>query len=460
MPTKPGITYVFATNATYTTGPFFSLANKAVPADIPNGFVPASDIDAESTNYMLNVNGLWITDWISQGTSAADLDAHIVETDANGQAEIGVLAVGNTASGFGPLTVTSNSGAPATPTAEFINLNTSTAVSATTGGPSASAILGQQTGGGPGVTGLSSAGGGTGVTGFGNGAGHGVSGTGGATGNGVRGISGGSGSGVYGDGGAATAAGVTGLGGTIAGVGVVGTPQDDDSSGVQGETTGTSTTLASAVRGITAGGDAAGVTGNASAGNGYGVVAWADETSPQRAPLRIVPQDDDPSSPQEGDLTYNSTTDETRAYVNSRWQTLWSTQDGFTRGISLPGTGSNNSATWTTLVTQPLPAPYEPKHAGTVLLIASMEEGSVSTARTDFEVRIRDVTAGVDVYTQTIDHPNAAAGPIYDRSWIVQTVYNLPAAGARTFELQFRRTGSGGTGIQARDANLTILGVY
>ena len=88
MPTKPTSTYTHATDATFGAGPAAGNQTKAALVDPAQGFVPGSAVAAETVNELFNISGQWITDWVSQGSTTADLDAHIVETDANGLASI------------------------------------------------------------------------------------------------------------------------------------------------------------------------------------------------------------------------------------------------------------------------------------------------------------------------------------------------------------------------------------
>lgn len=447
MPVKPSTTFTLATNANFTVGPFIGSATKVIPADIGNGMVPGTGIVAEWANYLWHWTGEWITDWVDLGSSAEGLDAHIMETDASGQNSTAGVALGGTAAAFRALTVNENAAA-SNSTADFDNASAGFAILASANGANA-AVRGLNTGTGPGVEGRALGTNNNGVEGYGQDLGDGVAGFGDTTGDGVHGVSG-----------STAGAGVRGEGQFVAAAfGVVGVVSHDDGTAIQGTTALNANATAIGVEGIGRN-EGVGVLGQSS--NGYGVVAESDQTSPNRAAFRMVPQDDDPATPQEGDQIYNSTTDEVRTYANSRWQTLWSTADGFTRGFGSGGSATNNSAaTYTTLSTALCTAPYDPKHTGFVVVQASAEFGAdAGTVHTTIDVRIRDTTAGATVWSQTIDHPNANAGPIFDRPWSIVVVYALPATGARTFELQFKKTGGAGTGIGARDGGIFVLGVF
>ena len=93
MATKPGtVPPIWAPSATYTTGPFIGLSNKAVPAGAvgTDGHRPgsANPTPAEYPNYTLHWTTAWVKDWLSQGLAVAAGNTHIVETDANGRTEV------------------------------------------------------------------------------------------------------------------------------------------------------------------------------------------------------------------------------------------------------------------------------------------------------------------------------------------------------------------------------------
>lgn len=460
MAVKPTTTFTFATNANYGVGPFIGSATKIIPGDIPNGFVPATGIVAEWNNYMFFHTGDWLTRWLDLGTSSDDLDAHIIETDASGGTAVASTSFGGTASASIPLIVNENSGFAAQ--AASFKHSTGTAGLFTSASPVEGTIWAINTGVGPAVhatalgtdnVGIEAAGIGTGTAGnfVGGDTGIGILGTGGATA--------GAGGQFLGTG---TQPGVRGTGSATGGAGVLGIGGSNNFGGLEGQTNATSSSSSAAVRGTVIGGAGSGVTGNASAGDGYGVIAVADATSPVSSALRISPQDDDPSVGADGDVLYNGMTNEFRVREDIRWMSLTAQENGFTRVISgLTTATNNNSAVWTTVTSITLTSPYEPKHTGVVLIQAAGEFGSqAGTIHTDFELRIQDTTSAATVWSQTIDHPAAVAGSIYDRPWSIMASYALPAIGNRNFTLEFRRTGAGGTGIQARDASLYIHGVY
>ena len=114
MPTKPVDTFFHATDANFTSGPASGSPTTAALADPAQGFIPGTGVAAETANLPLNICGQWISNWLSLGSNTADLDAHILETDASGDASIAVINAGGTAATSGAITAVENSGATAT----------------------------------------------------------------------------------------------------------------------------------------------------------------------------------------------------------------------------------------------------------------------------------------------------------------------------------------------------------
>lgn len=160
-------------------------------------------------------------------------------------------------------------------------------------------------------------GGGTGATLTGNGAAAGSAATGGATsgpgGTSQGGAPNGNGHEATGDG---TGSGVVAVGGDTSGTAVLATGGAPNGKAVVGTGTGTGT----GVRGV----------GGAT---GYGVEAEADTTTPVRAALRIVPQDLQPSSPQEGDIFTDSVNKVIKFYDGTSWKTVGGTSIGDIRAM-------------------------------------------------------------------------------------------------------------------------------
>lgn len=82
----------------------------------------------------------------------------------------------------------------------------------------------------------------------------------------------------------------------------------------------TATASTANANGVNATGNGTGAGISATGGaTGYAAVLSADTTTPVRAALRIVPQDTDPSGPQEGDVYFNSASHKLRFYNGTAW---------------------------------------------------------------------------------------------------------------------------------------------
>ena len=87
---KPVTAFTWATDANFSSGPASGNATKINPPGWPNvvqGNVPDLTIVAEFQNTALNHIASWI-DWVNDGSSAGAADAHIVETDSNGDTAV------------------------------------------------------------------------------------------------------------------------------------------------------------------------------------------------------------------------------------------------------------------------------------------------------------------------------------------------------------------------------------
>lgn len=142
MPTKPTDTFTWAKLANYTIGPFIGSPTKVLdPTGDTEGFVPGEEIVAEYANRPLSITGQWITDWIEQGSNAANLDAHIVETDADGNANVAALNLGGTLSTEYPLSVTENTGTLGLACVAITHAGNGACLTASTSGDASTVIL-------------------------------------------------------------------------------------------------------------------------------------------------------------------------------------------------------------------------------------------------------------------------------------------------------------------------------
>lgn len=89
MPTKPTFPFdVWASNTNWSVGPSSGSATKQnYVALAPDGAIEGKDfpLRADAFNDLQNKLTRWITEWVQQGTSDPDADAHIVETDSTGK---------------------------------------------------------------------------------------------------------------------------------------------------------------------------------------------------------------------------------------------------------------------------------------------------------------------------------------------------------------------------------------
>jgi hypothetical protein len=199
------------------------------------------------------------------------------------------------------------------------------------------------------------------------------------------------------------------------------------------------------------------------------LLAQSDTTTPTRAPIRVVPQNADPSSASEGDQTYSNALDQPRMYADGRWQAPWVTTKGHAHGVAnvVPGPVNNTDfATYTDIVTCSVAAPNDPKSAGVVLVYAAADFGDevASTFHETIDVRIYDITAAAVVWSATIANIDRVAGTanLCPRGWSIIVPYSAPAAGPREFRLQFKRTVDVDPtdGVVARNGCLDVLGVF
>lgn len=97
MATKPTATFEWATDANFSTGVASGNPTKVNPPGFPvvrEGLIPDAELIPEYLNKILNICGDWTTNWVDLGSSAGAADAHIVETDSNGDTAVQGITVG------------------------------------------------------------------------------------------------------------------------------------------------------------------------------------------------------------------------------------------------------------------------------------------------------------------------------------------------------------------------------
>lgn len=90
MATKPTVKFTWATTANFSSGAAAGNPTKVNPpgwVTVLEGFVPGDEWTAEPINQVFNTLGDW-TGWLDAGSSLGAADAHIVETDANGDTSV------------------------------------------------------------------------------------------------------------------------------------------------------------------------------------------------------------------------------------------------------------------------------------------------------------------------------------------------------------------------------------
>ena len=464
MPTKPIQSFVFATGVNYAVGPQAGNPTKIVPGDTINGLVPGDGVPAAWMNYMWNICGQW-SGWLLAGSPLAGLDAHLVETDATGKAELAMLELGGTAAGAIALVVNQNTGAPSA-AATCTNTGAGFGLNASAAGALA-AVRGTNTGTGPGVEGLALGTNNDGMRGVGQGIGSGGRFVGGATGPGstcTGGASGGMGSLCTGT---VDGQGLVAYGGPTAPEALLAAATKTDAAGVHGQSAMAATAAGAGVWGEGRG-DAPGVRSSAAAG--YGVVAETDTTSPTRAPLRKVPQNADPLMAASGDETHRSDLDIPRVFADGIWQSPWTTASGHAHGLAAPRTvnaTNADAAAYVTLVSVNVAAPYEPRFAGgKLLLLASARFGDENSTNHHYfvDVQIYDLTAGAQVWADTITtgaaNEDATVNGKAISQWSASIPYTIPATGARTLLLRFKPNAANGFAVVGNQASLNVLGVF
>lgn len=126
MPTKPTETVqLFAANATWSVGPKITQNTKSIDIGplASEGNVPGKPNPTAANDMNRALHNMSKTDiWTLEGTFAADLDSHIIETNVVGMSSIAAINVGNTISTLNPLFVRSNNvaGPGATPNIDVV----------------------------------------------------------------------------------------------------------------------------------------------------------------------------------------------------------------------------------------------------------------------------------------------------------------------------------------------------
>lgn len=220
-----------------------------------------------------------------------------------------------------------------------------------------------------------------------------------------RNTSGVTGDGVYGQSDAVGGAGVRGVSGNIVEAGVLGESaalasavavegdaKHPGAFGVVGRLDAAATSSSTAVLGLGSA-DGEGVRGFGV--NGYGVVAQSDQTSPNRAAMRVVPQNADPLVPAAGDVRNASERGgKFRIRTNTQHESLHSSAKGMAFGYATAVNGSSISTTGDIL---DVTITAEELGVVELLVMGALASGADTTTTT---VLFRDITNAVDVTSQ------------------------------------------------------------
>jgi hypothetical protein len=503
--TKPATqpTY-WATDAVYTTGPFIGQPQKVIPpaAAAAEGHRPGSlfPTPAEYENsQQYNITGL--ARWVFAGSSAGAADAHICETDSNGEGQVerwrvrpanphsyALFVEAPPGAGF----AVQATGGSALGDATIISETTGTgaafeALSATAG----ASFLSNRSGTGHGLE-VTHAGsgnavdldvsGGTGgaIVALGNATATCVVITGGAGQAAIIGISGNNAPSAVGAIGTGTAIGLdaTGGDGSAAATGVRGSAVHADASGVYGRSAAAASTTGT---GVTAEGRGSGAGLRAIAAAFHAAIFQGDSTSPLFAAVRFMGVDARPTNATAGSLDYSNTENQIIVgdSVDNAYRGVWATTGGKVTAYTASASGAQNVAqtsgqvNWITAAVCEATGGNAPKVSGreavlrfrcTAKCVTSPGAGGAWLS-----VRLVDGTGG----GAGVPLPGAlrsGTGNLSDISgyflednlnWQTSVVFDFrftPGSGDRIYWAQIRSNQM--TEIRVRDCSLTLDGLF
>ena len=454
MPTKPSDTFELATNAVYAGGPFPGQPTKQAPP-VADGYVPGVVIAAEHHNYIGNICGQWITDWLSLGSFDPDLDAHIIETDSNGVATIAGLTLGNTALADNPLEIAPNAGVQDLAQFTVDVGNVGAAFLVADGGLAGITMV--CSGAAPGIIVASEDGGGVAASSTG-------------TANAISSIATGSGDAVRGQAEGAATAGVHGLSSALgnANYGVWGEARTasnvggfftQNNPGAVPDDSSSAALVASADEGLAL---------YAKSDTGYAAIFDGSVTRP---PVKISPVGGQPSFFDNGDLWNDSTLNRYYGVQNSQSVGLHASARGYSGGVTdavdfVKSTVGEDTVTGSSLT---LPSYEAPVVAGHRLhLSASMLLRNGNNTLHRLTVKIYDVTNSSVVVERQIylSQPyddvtdTGTALDCYERSFSLDEVYAVPNAGSREFDIRVEVNPTGGAGVEMSQVILKADGSF
>lgn len=209
----------------------------------------------------------------------------------------------------------------------------------------------------------------------------------------------------------------------------------------------------------------------------YPVVLSPDLTSPAYGTLFSRTQGAYPTNKTAGAISFANYALGTRPHWliadadDAAWRGVWSSQGGFVYGGSYGQTATNaDAANYTTLCAVTLTNGNAPKEAGRTLRCEVKIRVRTSTAAANgIDVRVRDLTAGGGAGANVVEYVNSGTGnfagwPLtgattgWDRDVTFDYNYTVPAEGARTIALQFKRQTVANT-VTAH-GSLVVTGAY
>lgn len=275
--------------------------------------------------------------------------------------------------------------------------------------------------------------------------------------------------------GTGTGVGIRAYGGSTAGANAIGAvTRNATGYAFYGETDGSATTAAAAAW-LEGKGSAAGA--EITSANFYALALNAKNSAPTYGSIYARPQTLTPTSWGDGSLTYASSVFGEQGHwmhgcsADSAFRGVWSSLGGFGYGASYNATNSNaNAASFTVLTTATMSAGNAPKNTGTVRVTVNMRVKTSTAAANGIDVQVLDTTAGgtptVISYIGT-GAGTGTAGPgwylqgsttEYQTTISFEMSYAVPASGARTFSLQFKRQTAANT-VTAQ-GSIVVTGVY
>ena len=203
----------------------------------------------------------------------------------------------------------------------------------------------------------------------------------------------------------------------------------------------------------------------------YPLVLSPDTSSPAYGSIIAGSQNAAPTNFDSGSLTFVGGAIDSwghGSFADSAWRYFHSTLGGRMYGFATGGpTLNSNSAVYTTLCTVTIGAGADAaKVAGrTARLTVSMRVGHSAAATNFCDVQVRDTTAGATLTTRAgtgIGSGNGYYLPAVASVWQLvinfEIEYTVPATGARTFVLEFKRN-SAASNVTA-EGSLKVEGLY